>query len=118
MEGQEQKGSAMDTVAMAFNMGVSARRQSGDKSVVHVANELGQFIYSNLSQSFGGKYPEEFLLANTEHLLQIALLGYIIPEVCAYDEGFKTRLFNLIEAKINQSQAKSDEPQGGNIITP
>ena len=44
MEGQEQKGSAMDSVAMAFNMGVSARRQSGDKSVVHVANELGQFI--------------------------------------------------------------------------
>lgn len=118
MEGQEEKGSAMDSVAMAFNMGVSARRQSGDKSVVQVANELGQFIYSNLSRAFGTQYPEEFLLANTEHLLQIALLGYIIPEVCAYDEGFKDRLFSLIEAKINQSQSSSNEPQGGNLITP
>ncbi|HXG30195.1 MAG TPA: hypothetical protein VNK81_00995 [Thermodesulfobacteriota bacterium] len=118
MEGQEQKGSAMESVFMAFNLGVSARQKGQGKSVVQIANELGQFIYSNLSRSYGAQFPEEYLIANTEHLLQIALLGYIIPEVCAYDEEFKNRLFSLIEAKINQSQMQQERPQGGTIITP
>ncbi len=112
--GQGQQSTTMDSIAMAFNLGVSARQQKGDtESVVEVSNELREFIYSNLSRAYGGQHPEEYLRANTEHLLQIAILGYIIPSVCAYDEEFKSRLFVLIETRINQAQKQ----QEGRIIT-
>lgn len=112
--GQGQQSTTMDSIAMAFNLGVSSRQQKGDtESVVEVSNDLREFIYSNLSRAHGALHPEEALRANTEHLLQIALLGYIIPSVCAYDEEFKNRLFVLIDAKINQAQKQ----QGGSIIT-
>jgi len=120
MEGQDlgQVSGTMNSVLMAFNLGVSANQQTGgNKSVAEVANELGETIFSNISQIYGNQFPEEYLRANTEFFLRVALLGYIIPSVCAYDEGLKNRLFALIEAKINQSPQKQDNPQGGTIIT-
>jgi hypothetical protein len=120
MEGQGQVGGVMDSVMMAFNLGVSAIRQAGpNKSVVDIANELGEVIYSNLFRAYGGQHQEEFIRASTEYFLQIALLGFIIPTVCAYDEEFKNRLFVLIEAKLNEPQVPRPGPQGGGgIITP
>jgi hypothetical protein len=112
--GQGQESAAMNSIAMAFNLGVSARQQKGEnESIVEVSNELREFIYSNLSRTYGAQHPEDALRANTEHLLQIALLGYIIPSVCVYDEEFKNRLFVLIEAKINKVQTR----ESGSIIT-
>jgi hypothetical protein len=117
-QGQEQPSAMMNSVLMAFNLGVSANQQSvGNKSVVEIVNELGEVIYSNISRMYGTQYPEEFLRANVEFFLQIALLGYIIPGVCAYDEGLKNRLFALIEAKLSRSQPGSSDTRGGNIIT-
>ncbi|GIW46672.1 MAG: hypothetical protein KatS3mg078_0549 [Deltaproteobacteria bacterium] len=119
MEGKEQVSGVMGSVVSAFNMGVSARQQAEGKSVVDVAHELGQIIYSNLTRIYGSQQKEELILANTEYFLQIALLGYIIPGICAYDEGLKNRLFALIEAKLNQVQQKDKPPStGGRIITP
>lgn len=122
MEGQQQPSAMMNSVLMAFNMGVSANQQSGGtKSVVEVVNELGEAIYANISRVYGTQYPEEFIRANVEFFLQIALLGYIIPGVCAYDEGLKNRLFALIEAKLSRPQAQPSGETGtggGGIITP
>ncbi|MBI2485948.1 MAG: hypothetical protein HYW01_03140 [Deltaproteobacteria bacterium] len=116
--GQGQQSETMNSIAMAFNLGVSARQQKGEtESIVEVSNELREFIYSNLSRAYATQHPEDALRANTEHLLQIALLGYIIPSVCAYDEEFKNRLFVLIEAKINQAQTRQGRQQVGSIIT-
>jgi hypothetical protein len=118
-QGQQQPSAMMNSVLMAFNMGVSANQQSGGtKSIVDVVNELGEAIYVNISRVYGAQYPDEFIRANVEFFLQIALLGYIIPGVCAYDEGLKSRLFALIEAKLSRSQPRSSETGGGGVITP
>ena len=111
----------MTSVTMAFNLGVSANQSAGHlKSVAEIAPELGQQIYNNLSQAYGGQYKEDFLMANTEYFLQIALLGFIIPSVCAFDEDFKNRLFALIEARAKhdrqQSGSKIETPPDSNII--
>ena len=113
----------MTSVTMAFNLGVSANQSSAHlRSVAELAPELGQQIYENLAQAYGGKYKEEFLMANTEYFLQIALLGFIIPTVCAFEEDFKNRLFALIEAKAkqgtNEGGPKIETPPDSNIIIP
>ena len=111
----------MTSVTMAFNLGVSANQSAGHlKSVAEIAPELGQQIYNNLSQAYGGQYKEEFLMANTEYFLQIALLGFIIPSVCAFEEDFKNRLFALIEARAKHNQqgsgSKIETPPDSNLI--
>ena len=112
---QPQAGSAgdlMTSVTMAFNLGVAANQTAGNtKSVAEIAPELGQQIYTNLANAYSGQYEEEYLAANTEYFLQIALLGYVIPSVCAFEEGFKNKLFTLIEAKAIQNN-----PGGGSTI--
>jgi hypothetical protein len=121
-QGQQQQPSAMmNSVLMAFNMGVAANQQSGGtKSVVEVVSELGEAIYANISRVYGTQYPDEFIRANVEFFLQIALLGYIIPGVCAYDEELKNRLFALIEAKLSRAQQPRPAGQtgGAGIINP
>ena len=114
-------GDLMTSVTMAFNMGVAANQTMGKtKSVAEVAPELGQQIYTNLANAYGGQYEEEYLSANTEYFLQIALLGYIIPSVCAFEGGFKDTLFALIEAKANKMNpdkgSQIETPPDGNII--
>ena len=111
----------LTSVTMAFNMGVSANQSARNlKSVAEIAPELGQQIYDNLSQAYGGSYDQNHLMANTEFFLQIALLGFIIPNVCAFEEDFKNRLFALIEAKAKQDAGeggpKIETPPDSNII--
>ncbi|MEE9193773.1 MAG: hypothetical protein V3U21_04475 [Thermodesulfobacteriota bacterium] len=117
-EQQPQESGAADlmtSVTMAFNMGVAANQSMGKtKSVAEIAPELGQQIYTNLANAYGGKYEEEYLAANTEYFLQIALLGFVIPSVCAFEEGFKDTLFALIEAKAH----KMNPDKGSPIDTP
>ena len=103
--------SLMGSVTMAFNMGVAANQSMGKtKSVAEIAPELGQQIYSNLANAYGGDFDEQHLSANTEYFLQIALLGYIIPSVCAFEAGFKDTLFALIEAKAEKMNPENDSP--------
>ena len=108
---QNEAESLMASVTMAFNMGVAANQSMGKtKSVAEIAPELGQQIYSNLANAYGGDFDEQHLSANTEYFLQIALLGYIIPSVCAFESGFKDTLFALIEAKANKMNPDNDSP--------
>lgn len=119
---QSGEGDLMTSVTMAFNMGVAANQSLGKtKSVAEVAPELGQQIYTNLANAYGGQYEEEYLAANTEYFLQIALLGYVIPSVCAFEGGFKDTLFALIEAKAKKMNPESGSPietppDGGIIV--
>ena len=109
----------MNSINMAFNLGVAAHQSSGQsKSVVEIATELGNQIYQNFAQAYGGEINESFLKANTEYFLQIALMGYIIPGVCAFDNDFKQRLFDLIYARAreNQQRQAGGEPEGGSRI--
>ena len=121
MSEQEQPQEAgMDTLAnsilMAFNMGVQFNQQTqGTKSVTEVTGELGHSIYSNLSQVYGENMQDDLLRANTEYFLQIAMMGYIVPSICAYDEEFKNRLLQLIEMRARKTEGQ--QPGGSSIIT-
>ena len=109
----------MNSINMAFNLGVAAHQSSGQsKSVVEIATELGNQIYQNFAQAYGDEINESFLKANTEYFLQIALMGYIIPGVCAFDNDFKERLFDLVYARAKQNQQRQGggDPQGGSRI--
>ncbi len=124
-EEQPQKmfGDISSSVTMAFNLGVSANQQAAaTKSVVEIANDLGIEIYNNLTQVHGSQFNnDDSIRVNTEFFLQIALMGYIIPNVCVYEEDFKNRLLKLIEAKAKRAssqQHQSKPPDGGSIIVP
>ncbi len=116
-QGQEpgQMGSLANSILMAFNLGVQFNQQTqGTKSVTEVTGELGHTIYTNMTQVYGEQIQEDLLRTNTEYFLQIALMGYIVPSVCAYDEEFKNRLLQLIEMRAQKTQGQ--QPDGGSRI--
>lgn len=111
------------SITMAFNLGVSANQQAkGTKSIAQVLAEMGEHIFSSLSKAHGGGFRREHIIANTEYLLQIALLGYIVPSVCDYEENFKERLLSLIESRAAKKRSPENGEgggkSGGKIITP
>ena len=114
-QGQEEQpelGNIANSILSAFNLGVSYNQQSGGiKSIAEVTDELGHTIYTNLSQAYGSRFQDDFLRANTEYFLQIALLGYIIPSVCAYEEDFKNKL--LSPAFGARSDERTQSRRGG-----
>ncbi|NIP30780.1 MAG: hypothetical protein GTO02_12840 [Candidatus Dadabacteria bacterium] len=107
----------VNSINMAFNMGVATNQSTGHtKSVVDIAAEMGEQIYQNFAKGYGEEVPEDFLRANTEYFLQIALLGYIIPTVCAFEPDFKDRLFDLIFKKAEHDRKKAEQASGGSRI--
>ena len=123
-QGLPELGNIANSILMAFNLGVSYNQQSGGRnSLPEVVGELGNTIYTNLTQVYGTQFQEEFLQANTEYFLQIAVLGYIVPSVCAYEEEFKDKLLSLIELRATKRAEQMSEGGGpvgggGTIITP
>lgn len=112
---QGQMGNLSNSILMAFNLGVQFNQQTqGTKSVTEVTGELGHTIYTNLTQVYGENIQDELLRTNTEYFLQIALMGYIVPSVCAFDEEFKNRLLQLIEMRAQKTQGQ--QPGGGSKI--
>ncbi len=110
-----QMGNLANSILMAFNLGVQFNQQTqGTKSVTEVTGELGHTIYTNMTQVYGEQIQEDLLRTNTEYFLQIALMGYIVPSVCAYDEEFKNRLLQLIEMRAQKTQGQ--QPDGGSRI--
>ncbi len=112
---QGQMGNLANSILMAFNLGVQFNQQTqGTKSITEVTGELGHTIYTNMTQVYGEQIQEDLLRTNTEYFLQIALMGYIVPSVCAYDEEFKNRLLQLIEMRAQKTQGQ--QPDGGSRI--
>ncbi len=108
---------------MAFNLGVSANQQAkGTKSIAQVLAEMGEHIFTSISKAYGDKVDQQQIIANTEYLLQIALLGYIVPSICDYEENFKERLLALIESRAKKQSPENGKggggKSGGKIITP
>lgn len=109
------------SIATAFNLGVSVNQQAkGTKSIGQALAEMGEHIFTNLSKTYGGRFRKEYIAANTEYLLQIALLGYIVPSICDYEENFKERLLALIESRARKRAPADGEAgkDGEKIITP
>ena len=106
--------SLTNSILMAFNLGVQFNQQTqGSKSITEVTGELGHTIYTNLTQVYGENVQDDLLRTNTEYFLQIALMGYIVPSVCAFDEEFKNRLLQLIEMRAKKTEGQ----QQSGIIT-
>ena len=117
-QGQDtvQMDSLANSILMAFNMGVQFNQQTqGTKSITEVVGEMGHSIYSNLTQVYGEKMQDDLLRANTEYFLQISMMGYIVPSICAYDEEFKNRLLQLIEMRARKTEGQQASQSG--IIT-
>jgi len=115
----EQGGGMMSSVSMAFNLGVSAIQQGAPQGISALAAETKDSIFQQLKTSYGDQLEDSFLEANAEYLTQVAMLGYIIPSICAFDEGFKDRLFQLIQAKLEKkNEAPPQSTQSSNIIVP
>lgn len=92
-----------ESIIMVFNLGVWMKRQKGDPgNVSEAAKELRELIYWNMYQQYGDGYPDDFINANVEYFLEIAILGFILPGVSLPDEELKTRLIALIEAKAGR----------------
>ncbi|MGH7889663.1 MAG: hypothetical protein ACRENF_03850 [Thermodesulfobacteriota bacterium] len=89
-----------ESIVMAFNLGVWMKQQKGHEgSVSEATEELKNMIYWNLNNQYGDTLPADLLKATVGYFLNIALLGYILPEVCLPDQELKGRLLALIEAK-------------------
>lgn len=115
-QGQQEIGSLSNSILMAFNLGVQFNQQTqGTKSVTEVTGELGHTIYTNLMQVYGENVQDDLLRTNTEYFLQIAMMGYIVPSVCAFDEEFKNRLLQLIEMRAQKTEGQ--QAGGSRIIT-
>lgn len=116
-DGQRTPG-MMDSVQMAFNMGVKKMQDEGTiKNVLEAGDELFAEIYKNIQDAYGTAIDESFLKANAEFFLNVALMGYIFPAICAYDDEFKIKMFDLIEKKLEQTQkSRQAKKPGGNII--
>jgi hypothetical protein len=100
----------MKSIVMAFNLGVWMKQQKGSAvGVLEAGKELRDMIYWNISQNQGNAYTEELVNANVEYFLQIALLGYILPEVALPDAELKNKLISLIEGKIGKEAQGSTE---------
>ena len=113
---QQQIGSLSNSILMAFNLGVQFNQQTqGTKSVTEVTGELGHTIYTNLMQVYGENVQDDLLRTNTEYFLQIAMMGYIVPSICAFDEEFKNRLLQLIEMRAQKTEGQ--QAGGSRIIT-
>ncbi|QMU55829.1 MAG: hypothetical protein GKS04_01315 [Candidatus Mycalebacterium zealandia] len=83
---------------------------------------MGEHIFTSISKAYGDKVDQQQIIANTEYLLQIALLGYIVPSICDYEENFKERLLALIESRAKKQSPENGKggggKSGGKIITP
>jgi hypothetical protein len=107
-----------ESIAMAFNLGVWMRQKKGHEGrVLEVAKELRDIIFWNISQQYSNIYSPEILEANVEYFLEIALLGYILPDICPPDEELKNKLIALIEAKARTTYKKDQDKQEQPTIT-
>ena len=107
-----------ESIAMAFNLGVWLKQQKGNEaSVSEATEEMKSMIYWNLNKQYGEACPPDLINANVEYFLQIALLGFILPEVCLPDEELKGRLLTLIEAKAGGGTTQQQVGQQSNQST-
>jgi len=97
-----------ELVFTAFNLGVTARQERQFATVSAASNYFYDFIYNNLVQQNRGTIDDVLILSYADYLTSIALLGYILPYVCAYDEDFKDKLMNLILVKIRKPREVSE----------
>ncbi len=92
--------SAANSIKAAFNLGVLMRQNDPGKDVFDAGRSLKETIYLNLRQPEEGQHPKDVVDANVSYLTDIALLGFLMSGVCAYDPDIKDKIPYLIEKKL------------------
>ncbi len=100
-----------DLIYTAFNLGVIARQEKQFATIKAASNYFYDVIYTDLSRQYKGFIDDVLILCYADYLTSIALLGYILPNICAYDDDFKNRLTDLILIKIRKLK-EVDEFEG------
>lgn len=98
------------SIKTAFNLGVWMRKNQGDKDIFSAGRCLREIIFFNIDQPEEGQHLVEVVNANVDYLLEVALLGYVMSGVCAYDEEIKERIPKLIEKRL-VSEVYNDAPE-------
>lgn len=88
------------SIKAAFNLGVWIRKNAPADSVFEAGMCLRETIFYNIDKPEGGAETREVVNANVDYLLEIALLGYLVSGVCAYDEAVKDKIPELIESRL------------------
>jgi hypothetical protein len=96
--------SVANSIKTAFNLGVLLRRNEPGKDVFEAGRSLKEIIYLNLRRPDEGALPQKVIDANVNYLTNIALLGFLMSGVCAYDPDIKEKIPQLIETRlVNES---------------
>ena len=106
---QEALNAIRASIANAFNLGLQTQHKQPTDTIVEIIKEIQEVIYGQLKQAYGEEVPEDFLKANAEFFIQVAAAGFIIPRICAPDKDFQTKLFQLIEDRVLETQRKHAE---------
>lgn len=88
------------SIKAAFNLGVWIRKNAPADNIFEAGRALRETIFYNIDKPEEGEYSKEVVNANVDYLLDIALLGYLMSGVCAYDEAVKDRIPELIESRL------------------
>ena len=96
------------SIANAFNLGLQSQPKKQGDTLSNIVQEIEQTIYAQLKQVYGD-VPDDFIKANAEFFVQVATMGHIVPRVCAFDKDFQAKLFQLIEARVLETQKAAQE---------
>lgn len=104
----EEMDKTKDLIHTVFNLGVIARGERQFVTVQAASDYFYDVIYNDLFRQYKGFMDDVLILSYTDYLTSIALLGYILPYVCAYDEDFKNKLMNLILTMFRKHRGVSE----------
>lgn len=104
----EEMDKTKDLIFTVFNLGVIARGERQFVTVQAASDYFYDVIYNDLFRQYKSFMDDVLILSYADYLTSIALLGYILPYVCAHDEDFKNKLMNLILAKVKKPREVSE----------
>lgn len=88
------------SIKAAFNLGVWVRDQKNEGDIFQTARIVRSIIDHNIDRSDTVNVDTRVVDANIDYLLEVALLGYLMSGICAYDPAIKEKIPALIEKRL------------------
>lgn len=97
-----------DLTFTVFNLGVIARQERQFATVQAASNYFYEVIYTDVYRRYKSVMNDVLIISYVDYLTSIALLGYVLPYICAYDDDFKDKLMNLILTRVKKPREVSE----------
>jgi hypothetical protein len=97
-----------DLTFTVFNLGVIAREERQFATVQSASNYFYEVIYTDIYRQYESVMDDVLIISYADYLTSIALLGYVLPYVCDYDDNFKDKLVNLILTRVKKPKEVSE----------